>query len=350
MKNDLKAFSIIFLSLFLLVGTSFYVIFYFNKSNIFSKISNPVNGASAITQISSFEDFNIGTNVNTDLASSPGEAKINLSEDLEIDIQGIYNADNSRLTVSDFDIDKLNVFDGNTSIDNYWGSDLSNQEPDFVTITWTIHLDSAYSISKLRVIRTVMLGALYLETSSDGINFTSRGTTSGMHEEGWQEFTLSDVTATFIRLRSVGAAGAGEGLTWVTKVHEFEVYGGSTSATHTSAATQIDGGDNFIEWETFTPSQSVPENTTLTYRFRSSTDGAAWDSWSEYQTYSGSAIDISELVTSVSGEDKYRYLQVESKFTSSDGVSTPTLSEYTVGYHTNVAPSTPTAMTAVVGQ
>ncbi|OIP05334.1 hypothetical protein AUK14_01840 [Candidatus Berkelbacteria bacterium CG2_30_39_44] len=36
------------------------------------------------------------------------------------------------------------------------------------------------------------------------------------------------------------------------------------------------------------------------------------------------------------------YLQVQSRLTTTDGVSTPTLSDYTASYHTNKAPNTPT--------
>ena len=62
---------------------------------------------------------------------------------------------------------------------------------------------------------------------------------------------------------------------------------------------------------------------------------------------------MSETVTSregeLGGEDFHKYLQVKTRLTSTDGVSTPTLSDYTIGYHTNVPPDKPTAGEVVIG-
>jgi hypothetical protein len=59
------------------------------------------------------------------------------------------------------------------------------------------------------------------------------------------------------------------------------------------------------------------------------------------------------LVTSKTGspgsETFYKYLQVETILTSTDGSATPTLSDYTINYHTNVKPDKPVAQTAVIG-
>jgi len=57
----------------------------------------------------------------------------------------------------------------------------------------------------------------------------------------------------------------------------------------------------------------------------------------------------SKKFLSPESETFYKYIQVETTLTSTDGVSTPTLSDYTVGYHTNVAPSKPTAGTVIIG-
>jgi len=59
-------------------------------------------------------------------------------------------------------------------------------------------------------------------------------------------------------------------------------------------------------------------------------------------------------VTSRTGSDSnnptlYRYLQVQATLTNTDGTSTPTLSEYSIGYHTNRPPDKPTGLTAVIG-
>ena len=115
------------------------------------------------------------------------------------------------------------------------------------------------------------------------------------------------------------------------------------TATHTTAADQLDGGSNFLTWETFTPTQTVSDNATIQYRFRTSTDGSTWTAWTAYQ--SGTSFDLSKLVTNSvgTGEDitYYKYLQIEAKLTSLDGVSTPIITDYTVNHHTNRAPTAP---------
>jgi hypothetical protein len=130
-------------------------------------------------------------------------------------------------------------------------------------------------------------------------------------------------------------------------VREFELYGAPYTATHTTAATQIDGQEGsddktLIEWTSFTPTQTVPANTTLTYQFRTSGDGATWTEWTGNYTYSGSPIDLTGL------EDD-RYLQVKATLSNTDGVSTPQIDDYTINFHNNQKPNQPTAQTAIIG-
>ena len=114
-------------------------------------------------------------------------------------------------------------------------------------------------------------------------------------------------------------------------------------AVHKTGATQIDGGINFWQWQTFTPTQTTPTNTSVTYRFRTSTNGSDWTGW----------VGSIGAVTSRTGDDsnnptKYRYLQIEVTLSNTDGTSTPTIDSYSIGYHTNQKPNAPTAMTAVI--
>ena len=117
---------------------------------------------------------------------------------------------------------------------------------------------------------------------------------------------------------------------------------GAGIATHTTGATQIDGGENFWSWEGFTPTDSEPANTSIDYRYRTSTDGSDWTAWTA---------DFGS-VTSRTGDDSddptlYRYLQVEATLANTDGVSTPTIDAYDIDYHTEVKPNKPSAQTAV---
>lgn len=135
---------------------------------------------------------------------------------------------------------------------------------------------------------------------------------------------------------------------------ELEFYSTGSQAIHTTGATQIDGGSNFWEWQTFTPTYTKPANTNVQFRFRSSTNSTDWTDWTDYQTpASGSPLNIIPLVTSRTGPAEtptfYKYLQVETKLTSTDGTSNPTLSEYSIGYHTNRPPDKPVAGTVIIG-
>ena len=119
-------------------------------------------------------------------------------------------------------------------------------------------------------------------------------------------------------------------------LNEYEVYCHAT-ATHTTAPTQIDGqeGDEnktLIEWTSFEPTATVPANTSVSYEFRVSDDAENWTEWTS---------DFASL------EDR-RYLQVKATLTSSDGVSTPRIDDYTINFHNNQKPNKPTAQTAII--
>lgn len=107
------------------------------------------------------------------------------------------------------------------------------------------------------------------------------------------------------------------------------------SATETIS---IDGGENFWDWETFTDTKTVPANTSVTYRYRSSANGSSWNAW--HSSFGD--------VESRSGDTKYRYLQVEATLSNTDGTSTPTIDSYSIDYHTELKPTAPTAQSAVV--
>lgn len=124
-------------------------------------------------------------------------------------------------------------------------------------------------------------------------------------------------------------------------IDEF-TYTGGKPTVHISAATQIDGGENFSEWTSFLSTQTVPDNTSLSFRFRTSIDSINWTEWSDPQNYSENTVDISSLVTSQQNGNYYRYLQIESTLISTDTISTPTLSEYVVYFKTEEPPSVPT--------
>lgn len=177
-------------------------------------------------------------------------------------------------------------------------------------------------------------------------------------DSNFKTFSFGAISASKIRVKHTSGTYVGT-LSGLREIRPYyngaELYdtASTISAVHTSAATQIDGTEggtkNFVSWETFTPTYTKPANTNVQFRFRSSADGSSWTSWSASQTpTSGNALDISALVDSASGANKY--LQVEATLSNTDGVSTPIIDSYDIGYHTNVAPSAPSNLTAVVGE
>ena len=115
----------------------------------------------------------------------------------------------------------------------------------------------------------------------------------------------------------------------------------------TSAATQIDGQEGsddkiLIEWTSFVPTQTVPENTALAYQFRTSDNASDWTDWSSAINYSGEPIDLTGL-------EANRYLQVKSILSTTNVISTPQIDDYTINFHNNQKPNQPTAQTAIIG-
>ncbi|TSC93514.1 MAG: hypothetical protein CEN89_51, partial [Candidatus Berkelbacteria bacterium Licking1014_7] len=137
-------------------------------------------------------------------------------------------------------------------------------------------------------------------------------------------------------------------------ITEYEFYFQPLTATHTTASTQIgdvsaDPGRYVVQYQGFDATETEPANTTIDYRVQLvNSSGASTSGWTAWA--SGDVADLtttypSQLtLTQTKLDAGETYLQVQSKLTSTDGVSTPTLSDYTVNYHTNKAPSAPSAL------
>lgn len=101
------------------------------------------------------------------------------------------------------------------------------------------------------------------------------------------------------------------------------------SAVHVSAQTQLDGSADISSWTTFSPSGSIPANTSINFRFRTSSDASNWGNWTAGTAYSAS-IDLSTLLSQ--DDVTLRYLQVETTLANTDSTSTPTLASYTAAF------------------
>lgn len=87
-------------------------------------------------------------------------------------------------------------------------------------------------------------------------------------------------------------------------------------------------------WVSLTGTENTPANTSIDYETRTSTDGENWSSWI---ALSGSNIQSPER----------RYIQIKTTLSSTDGVSTPTLSDYTIAYNSeDIDPTNPDTITA----
>lgn len=87
-------------------------------------------------------------------------------------------------------------------------------------------------------------------------------------------------------------------------------------------------------WVSFVANDTVPANTSIVYETRTSTDASSWSSWEA-------------VVGTTIASPAQRYIQVRITLATSDGVSTPTVSDYTITYNNSDTPPTnPTAVNA----
>jgi hypothetical protein len=294
--------------------------------------THALNDSKIITEQSEWE---LGTRVNIDSSTIPGQFKIgDFSSASEVPLDAsMLSANGSAGTVNNILLeDGIN-----------WGDPFSEG---FQGAYHQIDLTQDYNISRFR---TKFIWGFYLErieiqTSTNGTDFVtvvSDSVRAHYGVLGWSEYTLgSPVVARYVRFAGYGSGPPGYSYDFNTD--KVEVFAAMPSR-HTTGATQIDGGADFWQWDSNTISQTVPTNTSATYRYRTSTDGATWTSW----------VDSIGAVTSRAGDDssspsRYRYLQVEATLTSTDGVHTPTIDQYDIAYHTEIKPVAPTAQTAVV--
>jgi hypothetical protein len=295
----------------------------------------PVDASSSTAIITNLVDweFSGSTLDNIDITSSSGSLKIDLSE---FGV-GFSCVTTGAGTLSDL-TDNATVSGGITiDPDEYINCTVSSGSGDVFKI-------KAYTTQDVQGLQQGTVK--YQDSSSSWHDVMSIGTPLGWFETTFIPF--ADVLA--VEFKNTPIIGEPGGQITISEVALNLV---DLNATHTSAATQITHNDLY-QWQTFTPTYTAPANTTVSFRLRTSTDAATWTDWTAYQTpNSAEALDISSLVTSSTGaagsETFYKYIQVETRLTSSDGVSTPTVDSYSIGYHTNVPPDKPTGGTATAG-
>ncbi len=313
-----------------------------------------IEAKSASGMLTTDADWNLGTLNNISVAN--GSFTLSENSAGKINLYEIYNNDNSSVTVSTGEIDKGKILD--SIIDTYWRLELN-----FIGDIdwWKINLQSQRVISRFRsmaVSKEIPLNStVRLYCSNDDLDYTfisdidvvdPVGTALG--EITWDDKILSPQTqCQYVKIELENFEDPSDPLDPLEEFvfYEFELYEAGLG-THTTAPTQIDGQEGsadktLIEWETFTPTQTTPANTSISYEFRTSANGTDWTSWSAPQTYSGSPLDLTNLTPN-------RYLQVRSTLTTSDALSTPRIDDYTIKFHNNQKPNKPTAQTVIIGQ
>lgn len=211
---------------------------------------------------------------------------------------------------------------------------------------WEIDVGEAISVGKLRLQSLCMDGnydvLIYSSDNGTDWDLVSRYTVPTID---WGLSYIFELTTDPlpIKKRYWRIAGTEENIEGTTAIDYLRLYTPSPYATHTTAPTQIDGQEGsadkkVIEWTSFTPTQTTPANTSISYEFRTSDDGSNWTSWSAPQAYSGSPLDLTTLTPN-------RYLQVRATLSTTDALATPQIDDYTVNFHNNQKPNKPTAQT-----
>lgn len=316
---------------------------YFSKNN---KNTNIASASTASNTITTKTQWDSGTLVNID--STTVDGSIELSTDpAQIDLLSLYNEDNDRVTATEFSAERVNVLDDD--LGTTWHA-IMDDGPPATPAFWVMDLGSTYSLTKISITPDSPACAIYVSTNN--VDWTTLLNVAGcldIYGVKEAEFT-GDYR--YVKVMIGGPKGPTED-PYPVYLKEVDVWRGGTSGTHTSAATQITD-TNFYQWQTFSPTYTEPANTDISFKFRTSTDSSTWTAWTASQTVaSGGSLDITELVTSSTGdpgsETFYKYIQVETTLSNTDSASTPVLSDYTIGYHTNVVPDAPTTGSVTIG-
>jgi hypothetical protein len=200
---------------------------------------------------------------------------------------------------------------------------------------WTQATAAANWSAKQGMGQVVWNGRMWLTAGYAG---SSSGTNEVWHSSDGVAWTQRTSIGSWFSARYYVQSVVHNGFLWVLggfpAQPNMTVWAANTvMGSHQSAPTQIDAGPNISGWTTFVPTATIPANTAVSFRFRTSPDGAAWTSWSASTPYA-SSIDISGQSSS------NRYFQVETTLSNTDGVSAPTLGSYTVNFMTSTVTTT----------
>ena len=219
---------------------------------------------------------------------------------------------------------------------------------------WQVELTDPKQFKQVRFGLAPLCSYRRLVASNDGINYSTIIPRTVKYLQPTNTVDLSSFPEYKYYKFEAGDTNSGWDEGWQCPTEPPLIFYGleflkSSQATHTSASTQLDAGVHTnLNWTTFVPSATIPANTSINFRFRTSADAATWGSWTASTAYAGSI----DLATLFGNTDKAkRYLQVETTLANTDGTSTPVLDAYTANFtnyildHVTISPTPVTLYT-----
>jgi hypothetical protein len=272
----------------------------------------------ATKTLTSQADWSSGTYSTESLDLTDSSGSVQLRGEGKLDLKTMYQKDNSIVTVTTDTANK------DKPIDGVWETmwlvepilDESGQPLEGIH-SWQIDLKDTYHISMLRIKYScpdpATVSLFYSLNGTDWINADLSYTCS--LDPVVDDFYVSFNTR-YLRHEVATTLDS-------SALYEFEVYFTPLQATHTSAPGQIgatpsDPDRYVVDWKSFSPNETEPANSYITYRFRKTNQDGSWTGdWTDYLEYTGTAIDLSshpELTISQDDIDNSRtYLQIETK-------------------------------------
>ncbi len=120
----------------------------------------------------------------------------------------------------------------------------------------------------------------------------------------------------------------------------IDIANGKTTATHTTAPTQIYGSETWKIWDLFIPEAYDADSNAsidIKYRFRISEDGSDWTSWTApWSCTASSPCDLRNIMNQ--NYLNKPFLQVNATLSTTNTNITPKISSYTIKY-TNLTPT-----------
>ncbi|TSC92428.1 MAG: hypothetical protein CEN89_710 [Candidatus Berkelbacteria bacterium Licking1014_7] len=281
-----------------------------SKTNVASSGSQQDGSATLTSQA----DWQAGTSTSgIDLTSSPGDVKLSTAETKITD---------GTWTNGSGNVDYAHDGNTNTSTTLQIGENVTQTNGSTKKYTKV-----RYQCAPSGIDIDYWNGSAWLDVTSSSCD------SYGDHP--WHEFTFS-VSGTKIRFSNISPLD-------IMDLFEAEIYADANEGTHTSAPTQIgatgDAGRTVVEYQGFGTTEIEPANTSIDYRFQlvnsSGTSTNGWTAWTTGDVANLTTTYPDQLtITQAKIDVGETYLQVQSKLTSTDGVSTPTFSDYTVNYKT----------------